>query len=48
LLDVKIDPSNDLAGAGGVSTAADYMRFCQMMLNGGKLDGVPVSGAQRR
>jgi CubicO group peptidase (beta-lactamase class C family) len=40
LLDVKIDPSNDLAGAGGVSTAADYMRFCQMMLNGGKLDGV--------
>jgi len=40
LLDVKIDPSNDLAGAGGVSTAADYIRFCQMMLNGGKLGGV--------
>jgi CubicO group peptidase (beta-lactamase class C family) len=39
LLDVKIDPSNDLAGAGGVSTAADYLRFCQMMLNGGTLDG---------
>jgi CubicO group peptidase (beta-lactamase class C family) len=39
LLDVKIDPSNDLAGAGGVSTAADYLRFCQMMLNGGALDG---------
>ena len=39
LLDVKIDPSNDLAGAGGVSTAADYLRFCQMMLNGGMLDG---------
>ncbi len=39
LLDVRIDPSNDLAGAGGVSTAADYLRFCQMMLNGGTLDG---------
>jgi CubicO group peptidase (beta-lactamase class C family) len=39
LLDVKIDPSNDLGGAGGVSTATDYLRFCQMMLNGGALDG---------
>jgi CubicO group peptidase (beta-lactamase class C family) len=36
---VKIDPSNDLGGAGSVSTAADYLRFCQMMLNGGMLDG---------
>lgn len=26
-------------GAGLHSTAADYMRFCQMMLNGGELDG---------
>jgi CubicO group peptidase (beta-lactamase class C family) len=26
-------------GAGLCSTAADYARFCQMMLNGGKLDG---------
>lgn len=26
-------------GAGLVSTAADYMRFCRMMLNGGALDG---------
>ena len=25
-----------------VSTAADYMRFCQMMLNGGTLDGVQI------
>ena len=39
LLDVTIDPSNDLGGAGSVSTAADYLRFCQMMLNGGMLDG---------
>ena len=27
-------------GGGGVSTARDYLRFCQMMLNGGELDGV--------
>lgn len=26
-------------GAGLVSTADDYVRFCQMMLNGGELDG---------
>ena len=31
-------------GGGGalVSTAADYMRFCQMLLNGGELDGVRI------
>src|SRR5580698_8697838 len=28
------------SGGGGVSTATDYMRFCQMLLNGGQLDGV--------
>jgi CubicO group peptidase (beta-lactamase class C family) len=26
-------------GGGMVSTAADYVRFCQMLLNGGELDG---------
>jgi len=26
-------------GGGLVSTASDYLRFCQMMLNGGQLDG---------
>jgi CubicO group peptidase (beta-lactamase class C family) len=26
-------------GAGLVSTAADYLRFCRMLLNGGELDG---------
>jgi CubicO group peptidase (beta-lactamase class C family) len=26
-------------GAGAVSTAADYLRFCQMLMNGGALDG---------
>jgi CubicO group peptidase (beta-lactamase class C family) len=27
-------------GGGAVGTAADYLRFCQMLLNGGDLDGV--------
>jgi CubicO group peptidase (beta-lactamase class C family) len=39
LYDVSTRPSNDSGGAGGVSTAADYLRFAQMMLNGGQLDG---------
>ena len=29
-------------GGGAVSTAADYLRFCQMLLNGGELDGTRV------
>ncbi len=29
-----------MAGSGLISTAADYLRFCQMILNGGELDGV--------
>jgi CubicO group peptidase (beta-lactamase class C family) len=32
-------PKLEAGGAGLVSTAADYMRFCRMMLNGGSLDG---------
>ncbi|MBI5876916.1 MAG: beta-lactamase family protein [Chloroflexi bacterium] len=31
-------------GAGLVSTAADYLRFGQMLLNGGELDGVRIVG----
>ncbi|MBX3413229.1 MAG: beta-lactamase family protein [Pirellulales bacterium] len=32
-----------LSGGGGlVSTADDYLRFCQMMLNGGELDGARI------
>lgn len=31
-------------GAGLVSTAEDYWRFCQMLLNGGDLDGVRLLG----
>ena len=31
------------SGAGGLySTAADYARFCQMLLNGGELDGASI------
>jgi CubicO group peptidase (beta-lactamase class C family) len=39
LIDVSKSPGNDSAGAGAVSTVPDYMRFAQMMLNGGVLDG---------
>jgi CubicO group peptidase (beta-lactamase class C family) len=36
-------PRNLLSGGGGlVSTAPDYLRFCQMLLNGGQLDGVRI------
>jgi CubicO group peptidase (beta-lactamase class C family) len=31
-------------GGGLVSTMADYYRFCQMLLNGGALDGVRILG----
>lgn len=39
LIDVSKQPGNDSGGAGAVSTAADYLRFSQAMLNGGTLDG---------
>jgi CubicO group peptidase (beta-lactamase class C family) len=42
LMDVSAVPANDSGGAGGVSTAADYLRFSQMLLNGGQLDGARV------
>src|SRR5213592_2824237 len=42
LIDVSAPPKNDSGGAGGVSTAADYLRFCQMMMNGGKLEGTRI------
>jgi CubicO group peptidase (beta-lactamase class C family) len=42
LIDVSKQPGNDSGGAGGVSTAIDYLRFIQMLLNGGTLDGVRV------
>lgn len=42
LLDMSQAPGNDSGGAGGVSTAGDYLRYCQAMLNGGQLDGVRI------
>ena len=39
LIDVTKPPGNDSGGAGLVSTAPDYLRFAQMMQNGGVLDG---------
>ena len=42
LIDVASQPKNDSGGAGGVSTAADYLRFSQMMMNGGTLEGKRV------
>jgi CubicO group peptidase (beta-lactamase class C family) len=38
--DFSAKPALYSGGGGLVSTATDYMRFCQMLLNGGKLDGV--------
>jgi CubicO group peptidase (beta-lactamase class C family) len=40
LLDVTVTQKNDAGGAGSAGTAADYLRFLQMLLNGGELDGV--------
>ncbi|MDP3746679.1 MAG: serine hydrolase domain-containing protein [Phenylobacterium sp.] len=40
--DFSMPPSFESGGAGLVGTAADYLRFAQMLLNGGELDGVRV------
>jgi CubicO group peptidase (beta-lactamase class C family) len=38
-------PKTFFSGGGGlVSTASDYLRFCQMLLNKGELDGVRLLG----
>ena len=38
-------PATFFSGGGGlVSTANDYFRFCQMVLNGGELEGVRILG----
>ena len=42
LIDVTTPPKNDSGGAGGVSTAGDYLRFGQALLNGGQLDGARI------
>jgi CubicO group peptidase (beta-lactamase class C family) len=41
--DRYLKPATFFSGGGGlVSTTMDYMRFCQMLLNGGVLDGVRI------
>ncbi len=42
VIDVSKVPGNDSGGAGAVSTADNYLRFCQMLLNGGILEGVRI------
>ena len=42
VIDVSAPPKNDSGGAGAVSTAADYLRFSQMLLNGGTLEKTRV------
>jgi CubicO group peptidase (beta-lactamase class C family) len=42
LIDISKEPGNDSGGAGGVGTAGDYLRFSQMLANGGVLDGQRV------
>jgi CubicO group peptidase (beta-lactamase class C family) len=40
LLEVRTAPKFESGGGGLVSTASDYARFLQMLLNGGTLDGI--------
>jgi CubicO group peptidase (beta-lactamase class C family) len=42
VLDVSAAPKNDSGGVGAVATASDYLRFAQMLLNGGQLDGARI------
>jgi CubicO group peptidase (beta-lactamase class C family) len=44
LADVSRPPRFEMPGGGLVSTAMDYARFAQMLVNGGALDGARVLG----
>jgi CubicO group peptidase (beta-lactamase class C family) len=44
LFDMLEKPAMESGGGGLVSTTMDYARFCQMLLNGGTLDGVRIIG----
>jgi CubicO group peptidase (beta-lactamase class C family) len=46
LWDVTKKPTFFSGGGGIVSTAPDFLRFCQMLLNGGELDGVRLLSAR--
>ncbi|MES2975391.1 MAG: serine hydrolase domain-containing protein [Pseudomonadota bacterium] len=43
MIDLREPPLGESGGGGLASTAADYARFLQMMLNGGRLDGVRLA-----
>lgn len=44
LLDVTVPQKNDAGGAGAAGTTADYARFCQMLLDGGRLGATRLLG----
>jgi len=44
LFDMLERPAMESGGGGLVSTTMDYARFCQMLLNGGTLDGAGIIG----
>ncbi len=44
VLNVKRPPRFEMGGGGLVSSAGDYIRFAQMLLNGGELDGTRLLG----
>jgi CubicO group peptidase (beta-lactamase class C family) len=44
LYDMLERPALESGGGGLVSTASDYSRFCQMLVNGGTLDGQRIVG----
>lgn len=44
LIEVREKPTFESGGGGLVSTAMDYARFLQLLLNGGTLDGVRLLG----
>ena len=39
-------PALEMGGSGLVGTAADYLRFAQMLANGGEIDGVRILGSK--
>ena len=45
---MRFDAPRTLPSGGGgmVSTAGDYLKFAQMLLNGGELDGVRILGQE--
>jgi CubicO group peptidase (beta-lactamase class C family) len=44
LFNMLEQPAMESGGGGLVSTTMDYARFCQMLLNGGTLDGIRIIG----